>query len=296
MAKGKSRWGIWLRLIPLMFLIGFVGWCTTNNRRLEKIAPVRTELIALFREEALIGSAPNLVLTDVAKDVGEAGMNRVLYDAAAKSSMSAVRWLVENGADPKNVGTMHDLTLLQQAALMPQRERIEYFLSFGLNPLERSRDGRTVLHLAAQGGLDEPVLALLQSKGLKLTDADVEGKLPLHYASVKSVAVLVKAGAEIDARDARGRTPLDFAARQGSNEVVTELLNNGASVFSKDSKGRTPLHYAVMKGGNDAVVDTLLAHGAATTARDDDGETPRDLVIDQQQGSYGPNNHLLDKL
>ena len=295
MSEPKSRYQIWLRAVPLFVLVCLVAWCTTNRQNIQQISPIKAELQSIFMEAGLVdGVNQQNNLTDVAKKMGEPALNNLLYEVASSASLDALKWLVVHGADPKNVGTLHDLTLLQKVAMRPRLDRLEYFLSFGLNPLERSRDGRTILHLAAQGGLDQNVLALLVAKGLSVSDSDNTGAMPIHYSSVKSVATLLAGGAEIEAKDGLGLTALLLAAKNGRNDVVSELLNNAASVYAVDNKGRTALHYAAMAHNSDNLIDTLLAAGAPVTARDNEGQTPKDLALGARENSR--QRSAIDKL
>ena len=296
MSEEKSGSLYLLRLVPPLMLVCFVAWCSSSNRVRQDNFPVMTELKDLFQQEGLVDGVGSVDLAEVAKRTGEPGMNKLLYEAASGSSLDAIKWLVKNGADPRNVGTIKDLTLLQKAAKMPRYERIEYFLSFGLDPLQRGRDNVTVLDIAAQGGLDQRTLSLLIDKWLKVTDVDASGKKPIHYASVKSIPALVAAGSDIDAADAEGRTALHYAARDGQNAVVVELLNHGASVYAQDNRGRTPLHLAAMSDNANSVIDVLLAAGAPRTMRDNDGKTARDIATDEQRPSRRNQNSLADKL
>jgi ankyrin repeat protein len=276
----KSRFMI--KLVPALILIGLLAWCTTNNRARQSNLPVATELRELFMTNGMADS-PNADLADVAKKAGESGMNRLLYEAAPDASLDALKWLVAHGAVPANVGSLQDLPLLLRAAKTPRYDRLEYLMSFGLDPLERSRDGSTMMHFAAQGGMDERTLSLLTSKGLKVTDTNNAGMQPIHFASVRSIQVLVGAGADVNAKDRAGSTALHQATRENRNDVVAQLIRNNASVLEIDNRGRTPLHLAAMTNGSDAVIDTLLGAGAMKSVRDNDGNTAKDLAIDARE-------------
>ncbi|KAL8330732.1 hypothetical protein RB593_001618 [Gaeumannomyces tritici] len=104
-------------------------------------------------------------------------------------------------------------------------------------------------------------------------------------------------GTEIDIRDRKGRTPLSWAAQNGHEAVVKQLLATGkVDVDSKDSDGRTPLSWAAGNGdwdaenGHEAVVELLLAAGKVdVNSKDNNGQTPlswaaengREAVVEQ---------------
>ena len=80
---------------------------------------------------------------------------------------------------------------------------------------------------------------------------------------VQMQALLAK-GAEVNARNAHGWTPLHVAAAGGDPAVVALLLQYGADVHAQSHIGTTPLDNATTRGGRKAVIDLLLAHGART--------------------------------
>ncbi len=292
----------WLRLIkflPAVLIVAFVAWCSQNQQRRSDAAPIAVELAELFVANGLIdGPVRTEDLANAAKRAGPAGMNRLLYAAASGASLPALKWIVEHGADPRNVGTLEDVPLLFRAAKRPLADRLEYLIGTGLDPTERSRAGLSLMHVAAQNGLDERVLALLRAKGLTTADTAPDGRQPIHYANVKSIGVLAKAGADLNAVDREGHTALHWAAFEGRQEVVAQLLALNASVFNADLKGRTPLHLAAMSR-SEPTVDALLAAGAPRTPRDSDGMTPRDLAeaaAKQQQQHNRGYRGVADKL
>ena len=109
---------------------------------------------------------------------------------------------------------------------------------------------------------------------------------PLHHAARAApdpilINVLIAGGANVNARDLRGRTPLHEAARANLNPgVIASLLGGGADVNARDLRGTTPLHEAARVNPNPRatpnpdLIRALLEAGADVAARDDRDRTP----------------------
>ena len=111
-------------------------------------------------------------------------------------------------------------------------------------------------------------------------------KIPLLYIAAQEghrelAAVLLAAGAPVDAPSHNGATPLFIAVQNGHRELVAVLLAARARVNAPRNDGTTPLHIAVLKGQLDLAVQLLVA-GAAVNARCENGDTP--LYIAAQNG------------
>jgi ankyrin repeat protein len=76
----------------------------------------------------------------------------------------------------------------------------------------------------------------------------------------------VKAGADVNARDAKGQTALFGAALWGWNDVVKALVAHNADPKIKDLNGKTPLDTALGRNGGHGRGGTRIEVHQATAA------------------------------
>jgi ankyrin repeat protein len=108
--------------------------------------------------------------------------------------------------------------------------------------------------------------------------------------NLPEIGRLLRAGADVNVKDSRDRTPLLWASIFGHAQVVKELLDHGADIEATSISGRTSLHCA-WANGNVAVVNELLSPndsndtttilgkrksqtGANAQSKNMDGDTP----------------------
>ena len=95
---------------------------------------------------------------------------------------------------------------------------------------------------------------------------------------IPSALSALKEGAVINARDAKGRTPLHWAIYMNSYEMAEFLLQHGADPNAVNRRRRTPLHWAVLKPDIN-LTQLLLSHGADPNIRDKRERAPLHWVI-----------------
>ena len=96
-------------------------------------------------------------------------------------------------------------------------------------------------------------------------------------SNLSSLRWYLSSGINPNTYDENRTSPLHIAARQGSLQIIKELLLSGACINLTDCAGWTPLHVAAYYGRATAV-NELLAHGADYTLANRRGETPWDLA------------------
>ncbi|PSN42764.1 hypothetical protein C0J52_10668 [Blattella germanica] len=167
-------------------------------------------------------------------------------------------------------------TRLHRAALLGNLEEVNTLLwmNGAVDDL-----GKTALHYAAQGGHVQVCASLIAAEGVDVNAKDNALRTPLHEASERDSAPLVRLllqnGADTTLRDCAGKTPLHSSAASGHFEICTSILEaEGTYVNARDYGLKSPLHLACAFG-HEQVVKRLLEKGADVALQDgDDGWTP----------------------
>jgi len=104
-------------------------------------------------------------------------------------------------------------------------------------------------------------------------------------------AKFVKAGFDVDSRDARDWTPLMIAAFHGREQLALMLLDYGADIFAQDRGGYSPLHWAAFSGYRE-VVSLLLDRGVPANVLSNAGISP--LLQASARGHLAVVSQLLE--
>ena len=171
---------------------------------------------------------------------------------------------------PLNVAAPQPVTAMSLAIKKRDSQATKEALSLLIEPARRNQ----MLALAARRGWAEGVQILLDA-GADIQARDRRGRTVLMSAlqsrNVETVLELIEKGAEVNARDNVGGTALSRAAGPfGNAEVLKALLATKAEVNVADNNGMTPLLWAARYGDAERI-ELLLGAGAKLDARDKNG-------------------------
>jgi ankyrin repeat protein len=168
----------------------------------------------------------------------------VLWLATLKGNVETLRVLFSSGAVPQDPARRSLMLMGASGSGVP--EAVRFMLENGGDPHWKNQDGRTALFSMVGGWHTRP---------------EKEG---VDRAAVAEL--LVQAGADPNATDKTGMTPLIEAA--WDEGAVAVLIAHGANVNARSSDGETALINCV----SPSVAEVLLSHGADPRIRNDRGD------------------------
>jgi ankyrin repeat protein len=217
---------------------------------------------------------------------GIIGGRSALMAAAANGHHQTIQLLLEKGAAPKAANQKGRSAiliapgtgLLMAGEWMARELETLHNIQMEIQVLE----ARVKAFDAKTGGLFEKESDV---KALRRAEADLkraqrriqelkETKIPAQVAAPEhinrrslTINLLLASGADVNAMDKLGITPLMAAAFEGDAETVQLLLERGADINSRNRFGWTPL-IAARANGNQTVERLLTEKGASLTAKD----------------------------
>lgn len=160
--------------------------------------------------------------------------------------------------------------LLAGAVLMASPARAQFSAGYKFLEAVKKKEGDKV-----EAALNEPGSTIVNTRDV------TSGETALHIVTERRdltwMSYLLAKGANVNARDVRGVTPLQLASHLGFVEGIELLVANKARVDDPNDAGETPLISAVHRRDT-AMMRILLKAGADPDRKDNSGRSSRDYA------------------
>jgi ankyrin repeat protein len=203
--------------------------------------------------------------------------------ASSRGDIANVQKLLQHGANP-NITSICGMSPLHYAVRPASYRCITPLLAAGARVDELTNWLQTPLHNAAAYKDDPQFLEALVDSGADVNARDRDGNTPLGCAALanhaKSAAFLLTCGANIDSQDFKGWTALLDAVDTNNHDVAKLLICEGADTALTLKEGDTVLHRAAERGDVETmdILNNAVSVGVDISARNVHGYRARDLL------------------
>ena len=264
----------------ILIILLLLPACGTKEERIPQNAPAAEKHVTAAMYSGDVDKVKKLIAAGAdANAECKEGMT-LLHVAALRGYEDMVEFLLAKGADV-NVTDKHGYTPLDYAVDRPRNDKaVKVLRNHGGMLAEAYRD--ELCDAAWKGDIGR--LKQLLDKGAYINATETAFReTPLHLAAFKAhkdvVDFLVVNGAEVDAKNRLGHTPL-YAAMHATREVAEILVDSGADVNVRCSlSGKSPL---AGSRGKKTITRLLIDAGADINAKDYEGMTPLDSALTEE--------------
>ena len=212
-----------------------------------------------------------------------------LHEAVRYGDIDIAKALLESGAD---VNAEDNLGKTPVMLVIPEDKREAMYrilIEHAADVAKKDAYGDTVLHTATMTSLTPSILELLVAGGADVNARNKDGVSPLLIAVQKRnfahVKFYAERGADINSADKAGDTPLTLALKDG--QAMLEMLVNRTNALSHDSNGNTPLHTAVIVNASIEQIRYLISLTDDINARNSDGNNALYLAVERNNKNIG---------
>ena len=212
-----------------------------------------------------------------------------LHEAVRYGDTDIAQALLENGAAANAEDNLGKTPVM---LVIPEDKREAMYrilIEHAADVAKKDAYGDTVLHTATMTSLSPSILELLVAGGADVNARNKDGVSPLLIAVQKRnfahVKFYAERGADINSVDKAGDTPLSLALKDG--QAMLEMLVNRTNALSHDSNGNTPLHTAIIVGAPIEQIRYLVSLTADVNARNKDGNNALYLAVERNDRQIG---------
>ncbi len=223
-----------------------------------------------------------VILLALCQTVPADDLDNELSLAVRRGDVEKVKALIVAGADINSCQDEH--TPLMLAVYGGDFEIAKFLIEAGADVNAAHSITHNVLYHALESSrLHAEIIQLLLDAGVKMNYTPLIWAMKTRSSDVPVImAMLIKAGANVNERNEFGSTVLIIAASRGRNQLVDILLRSGAEINATvEGSVLTALACAVERGHTETV-RLLIDAGADFETKDKSGNTP--LMIAKSKG------------
>ncbi len=221
------------------------------------------------------------------------GMTPFGYALAGNAKRNFIDIMIENGASAEYLDEELLRKLIGDVLSKPfDSDTLDYLASLKFPVDIRDDSGRSLLmnFLMYEEYPDAYIVSRLLEMGANPNARDLYGNTPLMTAvadcqNIRIIELLLNAGADVNARNENLMTPLMFAVGNRNAKVAELLINAGADLNAQDEDGNTALFHAAADAENPFVIDILLDAGTDATIGNKRGQKAFEKV-NEYSGAY----------
>ncbi len=181
-------------------------------------------------------------------------------------------------------------TSLHLASLANRVENVEILLECGASVEVQDNQKMTPLHCAAVGG-SGAVAKILCKAGSSIKVKDSTGATPfvlaIRQSSLEVAKELLKHGIGVNDPVTSNRDyPLHIATESRESSMLAMILKEGARIEARNKKGKTALAKLASNGGCVKLINTLLVHGAESRALDKNGKSALYCAVENENYKF----------
>lgn len=189
---------------------------------------------------------------------------QAMWASLAFEDTQQLAQVLKSGADPN---AREEISLMTPLMVSEKEEIARLLLAAGADPNGKDRLGRTVTHHAVKMTEAASIVRILSAAGadIDLPAPGIADMTPLLYAvegyteefnsdeTRLVIRILAHLGADLEAVDSAGRTPLAIAAAHNQPRLIGVLIDLGADPQRVTADGKTPLDHARDANAEEAI-------------------------------------------